>query len=112
MGRVCIGRRRGSSAAAARGLTLRFDDWALDDLRQIRSYIAERSPSGAERVRRHIMHTIDSLADFPFLGKATDEPRVRILVMTKYPYLVLYSVVRDEVVIRHAAREPIDPARL
>jgi len=70
------------------GLTLRFDDRALDDLRQIRSYIAERSPSGAERVRRHIMHTIDSLADLPFLGKATDEPRVRILVMTKYPYLV------------------------
>jgi plasmid stabilization system protein ParE len=97
------------------GLTLRFDDRALDNLRQIKSYIAERSPSGAERVRRHIMHTIDSLADFPFLGRATDETHVRILVMTKYPYLVFYSVVKDEVVIlhiRHAARDPIDPASL
>jgi plasmid stabilization system protein ParE len=97
------------------GLTLRFDDRALDDLRQIRSYIAERSPSGAERVRHHIVHTIDNLTDFPFLGKATDEPRVRILVMTKYPYLVFYSVVKDKVVIlhiRHAARQPIDPATL
>lgn len=97
------------------GLTLRFDDRALDDLRQIRSYIAERSPNGAERVRRHIMHTIDSLTEFPFLGKATDEKRVRILVVTKHPYLVFYSVVKDEVVIlhiRHAARQPIDPTTL
>jgi plasmid stabilization system protein ParE len=97
------------------GVTLRFDERALDDLRQIRSYIAERSPSGAERVRHHIMHTIDSLTDFPFLGKATNEPRVRVLVMTKYPYLVFYSVVNGEVVIlhiRHAARQPINPATL
>jgi toxin ParE1/3/4 len=96
------------------GLTLRFDDRALDDLRQIKSYIAEHSPSGAERMRQHIMHTI-TLADFPFLGRATDEPRVRILVMTKYPYLMFYSVVKDEVVIlhvRHAARKPINPATL
>jgi plasmid stabilization system protein ParE len=49
------------------GLTLRFDDRALDDLRQIRSYIAECSPNGAERIRRHIIHAIDSLTDFPFL---------------------------------------------
>ena len=97
------------------GLTLRFDSRALDDLRQIRSYVAERSPSGAERVRNHIVHTIDSLAAFPFLGRATDEPRVRLLIVTKYPYLVFYSVVKNEVIIlhvRHAAREPIDPASL
>lgn len=97
------------------GLTLRFDDRALDDLRQIRSYIAERSPSGAERVRTHVMHAMDSLIDFPFLGRSTDQPRVRVLVMSKYPYLVFYSDVKDEVVIlhvRHAARAPVDPAAL
>ena len=55
------------------GLTLRFDDRALDDLRQIRNYISERNPSGAEHVRSHIMHAIDSLADFPFLGRAPGE---------------------------------------
>jgi toxin ParE1/3/4 len=97
------------------GLTLRFDDNALDDLKQIKSYLADRSPTGAERVRSHIMHAIDSLTDFPFLGKMTDEPRARILVMSKYPYLVFYSVVKSEVVVlhvRHAARGPIDPASL
>jgi plasmid stabilization system protein ParE len=62
------------------GLTLRFDAAALEDLRQIRNYIAERNPNGAERVRNHIMHAIDGLSDFPFLGKATDEPRARTLV--------------------------------
>ncbi len=73
------------------------------------------APSGAERVRRRILRTIDGLVDFPFLGKATDEPRVRVLALTKYPYLVFYSVVMDEVVIlhiRHGAREPIDPGTL
>ena len=43
------------------GLTLRFDDRALDDLRQIKSYIAERCPRGAERVRQHIMQTLTCL---------------------------------------------------
>ena len=81
----------------------------------LRLCFAGRNPRGAERVRQHIMHTVDMLTDFPFLGKSTQEPRVRSLVLSKYPYLVFYSVVRDEVVIlhiRHGAREPIDPATL
>jgi toxin ParE1/3/4 len=97
------------------GLTIRFDARALADLAEIRDYLGERSPSGAERVRLHLVETIDRLSDFPFLGRATDEPGVRVLVLTRYPYLVFYAVLADDVVIlhvRHGAREPIDPSML
>jgi toxin ParE1/3/4 len=97
------------------GLTIRFDERALADLADIRDYLVERSPVGAERVRLHLVETIDRLADFPFLGRPTDEPGVRVLVLTRYPYLVFYAVMADDVVIlhvRHGAREPIDPSTL
>ncbi len=97
------------------GLTLRFSARALADIAEIRDYLFERSPTGAERVRLHFAETIDRLADFPFLGRATDEPGVRVLVLTRYPYLVFYAVTGNDVVIlhvRHGAREPIDPSTL
>lgn len=97
------------------GLTIRFDPRALADLATIRDYLIERSPSGAERVRVHLVETIERLADFPFLGRQTDEPNVRVLVLTRYPYLVFYAVVGDDVVVlhvRHGAREPFDPSTL
>jgi len=93
------------------GLTIRFDAKALSDLEEIRAYLIERSPSGAERIRLHIMETIERLSDFPFLGRSTDEPKVRVLPLTRYPYLVFYSVLHSEIVvlhIRHGARAPID----
>jgi plasmid stabilization system protein ParE len=97
------------------GVTVRFAARALSDLKQIREYLVEFSPAGAERVRVHLVETIERLADFPFLGRATDAPGVRILALTRYPYMIFYSVIRDEVVIlhvRHGAREPIDPSTL
>ncbi len=97
------------------GLTIRFDPRAIADLAAIRDYLIERSPSGAERVRLHLVETFERLADFPFLGRPTDELGVRVLVLTRYPYLVFYAAVADEVVIlhvRHGAREPFDPSTL
>jgi hypothetical protein len=63
-------------------LIVRFDPRALADLESIRDYLVARSPSGAERVRNHLMATIDRLTDFPLLGRATDEPQVRVLSLT------------------------------
>jgi plasmid stabilization system protein ParE len=97
------------------GLSIRFDRRAIDDLQEVRDYLLQRSPSGAERVRLHIAETIDRLADFPMLGRSTDEPKVRVLPLTRYPYLIFYSVLESEVVIlhiRHEARRPIDPTSL
>lgn len=97
------------------GLIVRFDPRALSDLGEIRDYLVARSPTGAERVRRHILATVERLSDFPGLGRETDEPGVRVLPLTRYPYLIFYSVMKGDVVIlhiRHGAREPFDPSDL
>jgi plasmid stabilization system protein ParE len=66
-------------------MKVRLDLRAVGDLEDIRDYLIEHSPSGAERVRQHIVQTIERLGDFPFLGRATDEPGVRVLPLTRYP---------------------------
>jgi plasmid stabilization system protein ParE len=51
---------------------------------------------------------IDLLPLHPSLGVRTDDPTIRRLVATAYPYLVFYEIAGDEIVvhhIRHAARE-------
>lgn len=96
-------------------MKVRLDPRAVGDLDEIRAYLVERSPSGAERVRQHIAQTLERLGDFPFLGRETDEPDVRVLPLTRYPYLIFYAVLNDTVAvlhIRHGAREPINPGEL
>lgn len=49
------------------------------------------------------------LEDHPYIGHATDRPRIRRCVTTPYPYLIDYRVSASEIVIlrfRHAARRP------
>jgi toxin ParE1/3/4 len=90
------------------GLTVRFTQRALADLSDIRAYLVERSPQGAERVRSQIAATIDLLSSFPMIGRTTDEPGVRVVQLTRYPYRIFHVVETDAVVIlhiRHSARE-------
>lgn len=96
-------------------MKVRLDPRAVCDLDEIRTYLVVRSPGGAERVRQHIAETLERLGDFPFLGRETDEPGVRVLPLTRYPYLIFYAVLSDTVAvlhIRHGAREPLDPGGL
>jgi len=94
---------------------LRLDPRAVEDLTHIRRYLIERSTAGADRVRAHIAATLDYLVRFPRLGRSTDQPGVRVLPLRRYPYLVFYTLIDDDVVvlhIRHASRRPIDPDEL
>ena len=96
-------------------MKVRLGRRAVADLEDIRSHLMEHSPAGAERVRTHIAATLDRLAEFPFLGRETDEPGVRVLPLTRYPDLIFYAVLDNTVAvlhIRHAAREPLDPTEL
>ncbi len=96
-------------------MKVRLDPRAVRDLEDIRAYLIEHSPSGAERVRQHIAQTIERLGDFPFLGRTTDETGVRVLPLTRYPYLIFYAVLTDTVAVlhvRHSARQPLDPTEL
>jgi ParE toxin of type II toxin-antitoxin system, parDE len=49
-----------------------------------------------------------------WLGAVTDDPAIRRLTTTPYPYLIFYEAADDEVVIhavRHGARDPSDNPR-
>jgi plasmid stabilization system protein ParE len=46
---------------------------------------------------------------YPFIGARTDDPDIRRLVVTPFPYLVFYQVTAEAIIIhavRHAARDP------
>lgn len=92
-------------------MKLRYTVPALADLASILDYIAAHSPQGAARVQRRIGHMIDLLLDHPYIGIETDDPTIRRLTTTPYPFLVFYEVDEMEIVIhaiRHGARDPAD----
>jgi toxin ParE1/3/4 len=82
---------------------------ALADLDDILDYLAPRSPRGAARVQARIKIFVDLLSSHPLIGVRTDDPTIRRLVVTPYPYFVFYEVGDDEIIIhnvRHSARDP------
>ncbi|WP_168044862.1 type II toxin-antitoxin system RelE/ParE family toxin [Brevundimonas alba] len=80
---------------------------AIDDLRAIRSYIAETNPLAASRVAARLVDTANALGAFPDRGRPV---RSGLRELTSAPpYIIRYVVLPDEVriaFIRHAARRP------
>ena len=97
-------------------MNLRWDARALQDLRDIRNYIARHSsPAAADRVRDHVRTRVYRLLTTPFIGVATTNPNIRILPTARYPYRMYYTVQRNDVVIlhvRHTARLAPDDLEL
>ena len=59
-------------------LRIRLTARATRDLEEIRAYLLERNPQGADNVRADIDRTIETLAEFPGIGRDSDLPDVRI----------------------------------
>lgn len=83
---------------------------ALADLEEIADYIKARSPQGAARVRTAILDALQTLAQFPRVGRSQTVEAVRKIGVRKYPYLIFYMVdeAAEEIVvltIRHGSRE-------
>ena len=90
-------------------MKVRYTLRAQADLDVIYTYLDQRTPSAALRVKELLERRIASLADFPLAAPATDEPDVRELTIVRYPYKVYYKVSDDEVWIlhiRHTSRRP------
>jgi plasmid stabilization system protein ParE len=82
---------------------------ALADLGMILDYIAAQSPQGARRVQARIQTLTDLLLLHPHIGRRTNDPAIRRMTTTPYPYLVFYQATETEIIIhavRHAARHP------
>jgi toxin ParE1/3/4 len=75
---------------------VRFTPRARNDLATILQYIDERSPRGAENMKRAIRRTIEVIGEFPE-GRLAGEQAVRVLPVGRYPYLIYWSVEAGEV---------------
>lgn len=95
-------------------MRLRYTRPALADLAAILDTIFDRSPRGAERVHARIRAVTDLLLRYPLAGAITDDPTIRRITTTPYPYLIFYEVTDKEIIIyavRHGARNPSDDVR-
>ena len=81
---------------------IRWTTPANDDFFGIVRWIKARNPDAAARVGRRILDAAEDLAAHPYLGKPGRSPDTRELVVTRYPYLIVYTVEHDAV----AAEEP------
>ena len=90
-------------------MRLRYTLPALADLGAILDYIAAHSPQGARRVQARIQALTDLLLQYPHIGRRTNDPSIRRMTTTPYPYLVFYEATENEIIVhavRHAARNP------
>ena len=90
-------------------MRLRYTNPALDDLSSVLDYIAAHSPHCAQRVQARIHGIIDLLSLYPGIGTRTDDPMIRRMTASPYPYLVFYEVTDSEIIVhavRHVARDP------
>lgn len=90
-------------------MKVRYTLPALADLDAIVEYIAARSQQGARRVKARLNSLIEILPIHPRMGMRTDDPAIRRLTITPFPYLVFYEATAEEIIIhaiRHSARRP------
>jgi len=74
---------------------------AYDDLRRLRLFLAENSPSAADRAADAIFEGFDQLERFPESAPKQPDSKVRELPIRfgHYGYVVRYSVVDDLVIV-------------
>src|SRR5438067_11613326 len=92
-------------------MRLRYTLPALADLEPIPDYVVDRSPQGASRIHTRIRDVTDLLLRYPRVGAVTDDPTIRRMTTTPYPYLVFYEATEAEIIIhavRHGARDSSD----
>jgi plasmid stabilization system protein ParE len=88
-------------------MRLRYTLPALADLIAVLDYVAARSPQAVVRIHTRIHAVTNLLLQYPLIGAVTDDPTIRRVTTTPYPYLIFYEVAGNDVVIhavRHGAR--------
>ena len=82
---------------------------AIQNLDAEAEYIAQENPKIAAEMFEYVKAKVEALGDFPATGRPGRVPGTRELVIDRYPYLVPYRVVGDELhVLRvfHTRRKP------
>jgi len=76
--------------------------WSLlarQRLQEIRAFVASDKPSAAARLAARIVAVTEVLRNHPYLGRAGASPEVRELVIGGTPYIILYRVLPEQVLI-------------
>ena len=84
---------------------------AFADIEDIRAYLIERSPKGADNVRRAIVATLERLSAHPMLGQDRPELAVRAIGVPRYRYTIYYRVVSGEVQVIHVRDDRRQPLK-
>ncbi len=84
-------------------MRLEWSRAALFELDEIRTYIAERNRTAAERVKDRIFAASELLARRPYIGRTGRGPGLREFVFADIPYIAFYDVNEDigQVTILH-----------
>ena len=88
-------------------MTVRLTRAAEEDIAGIYAYYAERNPDLAGRVSRAVIGAIDGLLIFLLMGREGKVSNTRELIMTRYPYRIVYRVGVDTaeiLTVFHGAR--------
>lgn len=84
---------------------------ALREVARVFDYLVAFNPRAAAEVSNGLIAAGDSLMHFPHRGRPVANTGKRELI-TSYPYIIRYRIVRDEVRIlrvRHTSRRPTNP---
>jgi addiction module RelE/StbE family toxin len=90
-------------------MRVRYTPRAFADREEIFAYLDRRNPRAAREVKTLIKQRIISLGDNPKRSRLIKDLGVHAHWLGRYPYIIYYRVVGDEVWIihiRHAARRP------
>ena len=76
-----------------------WTEGADSNLDQVEEYIAQENPPAAVATVNKIIDSVQMLADYPTVGKRGRERGTRELVIVGLPYIVIYAVHREALVI-------------
>lgn len=89
-------------------MKLRWLVFADDELVRIVQEIAQHNPQAADDLEHRVHKFVQHLTDFPDAGRTGRVDGTRELVISDYPYIVVYRIQGSFVEIlgvRHAARQ-------
>jgi plasmid stabilization system protein ParE len=82
-------------------MIVRFTRPARSDLHAIETYISRDDPRMARLIVDRIIERAEALGRQPYTGRPSDLIGVRVAVLSRYRYVIFYSVADGEVHILH-----------
>jgi toxin ParE1/3/4 len=80
-------------------MRIRWTVGASENLDQVEEYIAQDNPSAAVATVNKIIDSAQMLVDYPTVGKRGRERGTRELVVAGLPFIIIYAVRQEELVI-------------